>query len=170
MRLLTLCLGVLLFTACQQPADLEQAPRPDAYDTYGASVEETGALPIQAVAAEADAYMEQNVKVEGTIVKVCQKKGCWLTLDLGEEETVRVMVDRTEAGDYAFTFPMDISGRRVILDGYFEMKTHSVEDQEHLAEDAGKTPEEIEAMNLQPKQQMWITAYGALVEKAEATA
>ncbi|MEM1095174.1 MAG: DUF4920 domain-containing protein [Bacteroidota bacterium] len=170
MRLLTLCLSLFLFAACQQPADVEQAPRPDVYDTYGAAVEETGALPIQAVAAEPDTYMEQNVKVEGTIVKICQMKGCWLTLDIGDGETVRVMVDRTEAGAYAFTFPMDVSGRRVILDGYFEVKTHSVEAQEHLAEDAGKTPEEIEAMNLQPKQQMWITAYGALIEKAEATA
>ncbi|GAB5521318.1 MAG: DUF4920 domain-containing protein [Rhodothermales bacterium] len=166
MRILSCALVVLLLTACQQPADLERAPQPDAYTAYGATVEEDGALPIQAVAAEPEMYTEQNVKVEGTIVKVCQMKGCWLTLDLGDGETVRVAVDKTEEGEYTFMFPKDISGRRVIMDAYFETKFQSVEDQAHFARDEGKTQEEIDAMNLQPERQMWLTAYGALVEKA----
>lgn len=167
-RFLLLALIGIGLVACQpEPGEIE--PSRIAYEGYGLDITPEGAVPIQAVAAEADAYTDRNIKVEGTIVKVCQKKGCWLTLDAGADQTpIRVNVDKEEDGAYKFTFPKDIDGQRVVIEGYFEKKTISVDMLRHLAEDDGASQEAIDAIT-EPKDEYWMTASGALVEAEDAT-
>ena len=47
--------------------------------------------------------------------------------------------------DYGFFVPMDLVGKTVVLDGKSFIKTTSVEDQKHYAEDAKKPQAEIDA-------------------------
>lgn len=158
-RLLPLFLLALLLGACRPEAPEQPAPMEN-YEAVGEAITPEDAVPVRTVAAEAGRYVGQPVKLEGTIAKVCQMKGCWLTLDAGDGQAVRVAVPRNAEGDYVFTFPTDVSGRRVVVQGELSETTLSEETQRHLAEDAGETLEEVK-----PKPELHLAATGALVEK-----
>ena len=79
-----------------------------------------------------------NSKMIAKVNTVCQAKGCWMTLDLGDEENVMVKFK-----DYGFFVPKDIAGKEVIINGKAYVKEVSVDEQRHYAEDAGKSAEEI---------------------------
>ena len=79
-----------------------------------------------------------NSKMVAKVNNVCQAKGCWMTLNLGEENEVMVKFK-----DYGFFVPKDISGKEVIINGKAYVKEVSVDEQRHYAEDAGKSAEEI---------------------------
>jgi len=66
------------------------------------------------------------VRVEGTIDKVCQAKGCWLELKDGDAS-----VHVTFAG-YAFFVPKDSSGAKAVLEGKVQVKTPDPDTVEHL--------------------------------------
>lgn len=78
--------------------------------------------------------MGPSVTVEGRVSKVCQKKGCWLALDTGDAMPLRVTVPRTDAGDYAFTVPTDLTGWATVS-GTLEQVTLDAPTQQHLADD-----------------------------------
>lgn len=80
------------------------------------------------------------VKMETKINEVCQAKGCWMRLDLGDEE---VMV---KFKDYGFFMPKNSAGKEVIVNGKAFISEVSVEEQRHYAEDAGKSEDEIAAI------------------------
>ncbi|MEL6616085.1 MAG: DUF4920 domain-containing protein, partial [Bacteroidota bacterium] len=101
-------------------------------------------LPVSQVISRATDLEGETVVVEGTVSKVCQVKGCWLTLQNDAGETFRVAVPKDDAGEYVFTFPMDVTGARAELAGTFSIEEESVETQKHLAEDEGLSPEAIE--------------------------
>ena len=81
------------------------------------------------------------VKVEGVILEVCSKKGCWMDVNLGGEETlfVRFM-------DYGFFMPLDAAGTTAIIEGMAKIEVQTVRWLKHKAEDAGETQEVIDAI------------------------
>jgi hypothetical protein len=64
--------------------------------------------------------------------------------------------------DYAFFMPKDLSGKRVVVDGFARVETTSVEVLRHYAEDAKKTPAEITAIT-EPKREVSFEAAGVLI-------
>lgn len=162
---------LLIFAFVLGACGAEQAEAPAAaatqtsspYDTYGEAFSEEGAVPVQAVVAERDRYVGQSVKIEGTVAEVCQMEGCWLTIHAGDGDNVRILVARKESGDYAFTVPKDISGRRVVVQGTLAEETLLEGTQRHLAEDAGR---EVDEASLAPKAELQLTAQGVLVAKS----
>jgi len=86
-----------------------------------------------------------QVKVEATINSICQKKGCWMYVDLNEETEMLVRFK-----DYGFFVPMDASGNTAIIEGMAKVDTLSVEWLKHLKEDANAPQEEIDAIT-EPK-------------------
>ncbi|MFQ5569194.1 MAG: DUF4920 domain-containing protein [Rhodothermales bacterium] len=156
-------LVALVLGACQSEQTADEAAVSDTmYDTYGEAITDEGAVPVQAVVAEREQYLGQAVKLEGTVAEVCQNKGCWLTLQTGDGNNVRVLVPKDEAGNYLFTVPTDISGRQVVVQGTLVEETLSEETQHHMAEDAG---EDVEADAFQPKTELQLTAHGVLIVK-----
>ncbi len=101
-----------------------------------------------------------QVKFISKVNSVCQNKGCWMTLDMGEEEAM------IKFKDYGFFMPMDIAGDEVIVNGKAFVDEMSVEDQRHFAEDAGKSKEEIAAIT-QPKRTLSFTADGVLLAEKQ---
>ena len=98
-------------------------------------------------------------KVEGTVVEVCKKKGCFMKL--ARPDGTAVMVKFT---DYAFFMPQDIVGKTVVVDGTAKVTETSVERLQHFAKDAGKSAEEIASIT-KPKTDIEIVADGVLVVK-----
>jgi hypothetical protein len=97
--------------------------------------------------------------VRATVKDVCSSKGCWLTFKINDTQEGFVKMK-----DYGFFVPTDLKGKTVILDGKSFVKTTSVEDQKHYAEDAKKTQAEIDAIT-EPKKEVRFIAKGILVEK-----
>lgn len=110
------------------------------YLSIGEKITEQEAVNKEAMAALYDAMKPGdtvNVKFSSTVNEVCQSKGCWMKMDLGEKEAM------IKFKDYAFFMPKDIAGKEVILNGKAFIEEMSIEDQKHFAEDAGKSEDEI---------------------------
>jgi hypothetical protein len=104
------------------------------------------------------ATMDLNdVTISGPVDEVCQAKGCWVTMQLsnGKKMTMKFK-------DYAFFMPKDCSGKTVTAHGKMFIKTTSVAELKHLAEDAGKSKKEIKKIK-SPKQEIRFEADGVLL-------
>ena len=96
------------------------------------------------------------VKIKGTVTEVCQQMGCWIKVQTaGGNMTVRMK-------DHKFFVPAILSGKTVVIDGIAEEKLTSVETLRDVAEDAGKSKEEV-AKITQPKKEIVVQAKGVLV-------
>ena len=82
-----------------------------------------------------------QVKVIGTISEVCSKKGCWMEVDLDENNQMLVRFL-----DYGFFMPLDAAGSTAIIEGIAKVDTLSVAWLKHQLEDAEASQEEIDAI------------------------
>jgi len=87
-------------------------------------------VPIAAAVAAAPALAQGPHVFSGRIGKVCQKKGCWMTLTEGDA-VVRVMTG------YRYFFPTDAQGDAVVY-GTLTAKSMDAKTTAHMAEDAGE--------------------------------
>lgn len=100
-----------------------------------------------------------DVKIEGRVLDVCPKKGCWLSLEMPDKSVTFVKFK-----DYGFFVPLELIGRTVVVEGQAKKIETSVAELKHYAEDAKKSKEEIEAIT-EPKKEIRLTANGVLVVK-----
>lgn len=100
-----------------------------------------------------------NSKIIAEVHEVCQAKGCWMRLNLDDENEVMVKFK-----DYGFFVPKDITGKKVIINGQAFVEEVSIYEQRHYAEDAGKSAEEIASITV-PKRTYSFEADGVLVVK-----
>lgn len=165
MRIFLLCGLMLGFAACtssiKQTAEANSSiPSPAGYEHIGLSpVRLSAAIPVEKGLASAQTKPGKAVVVKGEVEKVCQAKGCWMTLKTTSGEPIRVTFK-----DYAFFMPKDIAGRQIVATGVFEKKEESVEHLRHLAEDEGKPQSEIDAIT-SPKTTWGFLASGVLLKK-----
>lgn len=161
----------LLFTHCKKQEEITpEAIEPEAtYSTFGAEITKDGAMDIAEMTQKFKNMNEGDtlaVKFKSTILNVCQKKGCWMQMDLeGDKEAL------VRFTDYGFFVPLDASEQESIVEGRAFLKIRTVDDLKHEAKDAGRTPEEIEAIT-EPEVTYYIQADGVLIkdkEVAEAT-
>ena len=77
-------------------------------------------------------------KVEGEIIDVCPKKGCWMNVKVAEDTLF------VKFKDYGFFVPTDgVQGKKVYMSGEIFKDTISVARLRHYAEDAKKPESEI---------------------------
>lgn len=98
-----------------------------------------------------------SVKVKAKVLDACAAKGCWMTLKINDSTEAMVKMK-----DYGFFVPQDIIGKTVVVDGKSYIKTISVSELKHYAEDANKPQKEIDAIT-QPEKQVRFMANGILV-------
>lgn len=128
-------------------------------NTYGAEVNEKGAIAIAQLPAKLAKKDSISTKIVATVIDVCPKKGCWMNLRINDSTTAFVKMK-----DYAFFVPMDMVGKTIVLDGEAFIKTTSVKELQHYAEDAKKPQAEIDAIT-QPKKEIRFLAKGIKVIK-----
>lgn len=149
---------IALFTLTFAYAQKDIAPA-KAGVTYGKKVTAKKAVAMAELPVKLASDSVFAGKIEGTVVEVCKKKGCFMKLARAKGEPVMVKFT-----DYAFFMPQDIVGKTVVVEGTAKMKETSVERLQHFAQDAGKSKEEIAAIT-QPKKDIEIVADGVLVVK-----
>jgi hypothetical protein len=97
------------------------------------------------------------VILSGQVKDACSAKGCWLTMDVTPEHELMMKMQ-----DYAFFVPTAIIGKNIQAYGRVFIKTVSVEDLKHYAEDAGKSKAEIDKIT-KPERQYRFIARGIRV-------
>ncbi|EOZ97727.1 hypothetical protein A33Q_1700 [Indibacter alkaliphilus LW1] len=126
---------------------------------FGAVISEEEITPLSNLVAQLEEGEEFHGKVMGEIREVCAHKGCWMTMDLPNGETMRVTFK-----DYGFFVPKNSQGYPVIIEGVASKKITDVETLRHYAEDAGKSKEEIEAIT-EPKNEYAFEAVGVIIQE-----
>lgn len=124
---------------------------------FGDTISVDGAIPATEVIAKLAGKDSVPVKLEGKIVDVCQKKGCWMALDLGNDKTMRVTFK-----DYGFFVPKNAGGKTAVVDGYAYVDTTSVAQLRHYAEDGGASKDSI-AKITEPEVELSFEARGVII-------
>lgn len=153
-----------LFFACNNATEVktentEEEATAKVPGNYGAIVEEMEIMSISQMYDELASKGEFEGKVIGQIKEVCSKKGCWMTLELPNGESMRVTFK-----DYGFFVPLTSQGYPVIIEGSATKTETDVATLKHYAEDAGKTKEEIDAITA-PKLEYAFEAVGVIIKE-----
>lgn len=104
-----------------------------------------------------------QISFKSKVNSICQKKGCWMTLDLGDESSESFVKFK----DYEFFVPMDAADSDAVIKGMAYKGETTVQELRHYAEDAGKTQEEIDAIT-EPKIEYTFIADGVYLKKNES--
>ncbi len=130
----------------------------DGRKAYGKTFKVASVQTPEQLAAKMETTTTLNsVVVKGPIAQVCQAEGCWLKLknSAGEDMLVKFK-------NHSFLVPKDLTGVATVY-GTATKKTISVDEQRHMAEDAGKTADEIQAINT-PRTEVRIESTGIIVD------
>ena len=129
-------------------------------DTFkaGENITEEGAVSNTEALKAMEGKDSIELKLTAKVNSVCQVKGCWMRLDMGDGKDMMVTFK-----DYAFFVPKDATGKTATVDGWAKMNTLSVAEQKHLAEDAGKSQAEIDAIT-DPKTELTFEAKGVILK------
>lgn len=131
----------------------------ESYDVFGDTISPEGAIAISELTEKMEGSDSLFVKLEGIIYDVCQKKGCWMNVEIDEENDLFV-----KFRDYEFFVPKDAAGRKAILEGYAYKEIQSVDELRHYAEDAGESDSVIMAIT-EPEVGFTFMADGVLIKK-----
>lgn len=141
----------------------EAAPIAINYQSFGENITDEGIMSAEYL-FEQYQTMEVgdtlDVKITALVKEVCQKKGCWMKVDMGGEEAM------IRFKDYGFFMPKDIAGQEIIAEGKAYLEELSVEKLRHYAEDGGATPEEILEIT-EPELTYSFKAHGVLIPEVE---
>ncbi len=166
MKKLTLILAIAFSTAVfaqetEKPKFSPPAGNALVGDVYGAGIsgkaEKTAITPKKLEQKLKKSKKAENVAIKGKVTDVCEKKGCWLTVETENDDKFFVKMK-----DYAFFVPTALKGKNVVIEGNAETKVISVDEQKHYAEDAKKSQAEIDAIT-EPKEEIRFMASGIKV-------
>ena len=164
MKNIILIVGLaVFFSSCgnksnENPAgETADSTKKESASFFGEKISEDDAVEATSLTPQITGKDSMNVKLKGKIVEVCQKKGCWMKVDLGNNQTMRVSFK-----DYSFFVPKDAAGKNTVIEGWAYNDTTSVEALKHFAEDAGESAEEI-AKITEPEPSITFEAKGVVI-------
>jgi hypothetical protein len=141
-RLLFL-LGVLASVGCDRgpkseaatvasgPAVAPAPTSPAAKSTsFGAGVTLAETTSVDKILAEPAAWNGKTVRVEGMVVDVCPKRGCWFEM-AGEGTGAKL---RFKVTDGEMVFPVDSKGMHAVAQGQVAVKEMTLEESKKYAE------------------------------------
>ncbi len=161
---------IVIFSCNNKTAQNTQVSESEAYEkfktttgdgkNFGEKFDIKGAMTYDQVYKKLGTAEKVEAKVMGQVESVCQAKGCWMTIQSAEGRDPLFVKFK----NYGFFMPKDLSGKKVVMNGVIFKESTSVEMLQHLAEDAGKSQAEIDAIK-SPKEEVKFTASGVVVIK-----
>jgi len=134
----------------------------EGFAVFGDTISPDGAISAADMLSKYEAMEEGDtleVKFLSVIENVCQAKGCWMNLELSDEEFAYIRFK-----DYGFFMPLNSSGSEAVAEGKAFVSVRSVEALQHDAEDEGLSAEEIAAIT-EPEVTYSFTAHGVLIKE-----
>ena len=80
---------------------------------FGEEVDEAQLVTISKILSQPEAFLEQPVTISGTVIGVCEKRGCWMEL----ASDVRYEKLRIKVRDGDMVFPVSTKGSKAIATG-----------------------------------------------------
>ncbi len=155
--------GIAFLASCGNTnQSTEQVTEEVEITKHGESITEEGAVTSAEFLTQVEGKDSLNVKLTANIAEVCSSKGCWMKLDMGNGETIRVTFK-----DYEFFVPKDAAGKTATIQGVAKLDTVDVATLKHYAEDADASQEEIDAIT-EPEIKYAFEAVGVII-KEEST-
>ena len=127
----TICLLTLLAVFLLPVAALAES------QSYGDGVTLDEVTKVSNSFADPQAYLGKTVVVEGTVVKVCKKRGCWMDI-AGDKEFEKIQV---KVRDGVMVFPLSAMGKTARVQGTVEAlelsKEQAIARARHKADEQG---------------------------------
>jgi hypothetical protein len=98
-------------------------PAPAPSQSFGAGVKLTDSMPVATLLADPKAHLGKTVRLEGQIVDVCPKRGCWMDI-AGTAPGQKV---RFKVTDGEMVFPVDAKGKHAVVEGVVAVNELSLE-------------------------------------------
>jgi hypothetical protein len=157
-----LTLLVLSLGSCQQTSQQAVNTQKDSIPSTGNFGQPASAQNAVAVSQIMTLFTNSDtveVTLTGDIAASCKHSGCWMDLDMGNQETVHVTFK-----DEAFTIPLDAAGKHAVAQGIAIRELIPVETLQNYAREEGKNEEEI-AKITEPAWTYEMVATGVLIEE-----
>lgn len=151
----------LIFTACNSGSVNQQQTSETITEEegfYGAQISVDNLVSGDKVISMLEEQDSVWVSMKSKIVSNCQTSGCWMDLDVGNDEVIKVTFK-----DYAFFVPLDSEGKTAVVEGFAKREMIPVDILQHYAEDEGKSKEEIAAIT-EPEFAYTFEAIGVVIE------
>ena len=107
-------------------------------EKLGEGITLTEKTSIADILSDPESFLDQVVLIEGEVVDVCPKMGCWMELKSDSEE--KIIKVKVKDGD--IVFPMEAIGKTAVVEGKVYKIELTEEDavgyMEHLAEEKGQ--------------------------------
>ncbi|MBL0013155.1 MAG: DUF4920 domain-containing protein [Flavobacterium sp.] len=161
LRTFVFSLAVVL-TSCKYSASV--GDNDVSYSSFGDSITADHAISKEDLFSKYESMKEGDtlkVKFSSQINDVCQKKGCWMNVDLGKGQAAFVKFK-----DYGFFMPLNAKGEEVVVNGKAFLSIESIEEQKHYAKDAGKSQASIDSITTPLKSYSFV-ADGVLIKNNE---
>lgn len=104
---------------------------------YGKEITLKEKTKVSAILAEPQKFLGKTVLVEGTVVAVCEKRGCWI--ELASDKKFQKIKIKVKDGE--IVFPLEESGKTALVEGtVYEIKMtkeQALEQAKHEAEEHG---------------------------------
>ena len=141
MKCYNLIIITFFFASCSSPVAKEESSV--GFDYFGDTLDISSVVEINEITNEMRAGKDSvYATFSAPINSICQKKGCWMELDLGNGENALVRFK-----DYGFFVPMDATGEIAMVEGAMTIDTLDVDWLRHQASDAGKSDSVIASIN-----------------------
>ena len=100
----------------------------------GEPIEAQPIVAFSVVDADPTPFFDRVVLVEASVLAVCPNAGCWMQVE-DEGQTAMVRWETGCGGKYMF--PLELTGKRVVIQGSFYPKTLTEEEVTHIEVEAG---------------------------------
>jgi hypothetical protein len=140
-NIIMLSCSLLLLISCKKEVAKQAAEEKITYENFGEKILAENALSSEQMLEKYEGLKQGDtieVKFKSTIKEVCKKKGCWMSMQLSDDQETFVKFK-----GYAFFVPKNADNSEAIIAGRAYIDSISVDDLRHYAKDGGKSDAEI---------------------------
>lgn len=113
---------------------------------FGESVDENKLVAISSILSSPETFVGETVTIQGTIVGVCSRRGCWV--DLASDARFEKLRLKVRDGD--MVFPMSAKGRQALATGVVTSIELTLEQtQSYLASIAKRNEESFDPSSVE---------------------
>ncbi|MBP6585741.1 MAG: DUF4920 domain-containing protein [Flavobacterium sp.] len=162
-KVFVLAVAVFSMIACKNVEVKEvTSVAPEKFQSFGDSITAEGAITKEELLAKFETLKEGDtieLKFRSEIKDVCQKKGCWMNMNLSDDKNTFVRFK-----DYGFFMPFNAAGSEAIVNGKAFISVETVDELKHYAKDAGKSQAAIDSIT-EPKVSYSFLSNGVLIKE-----
>ena len=148
-----LCLAALalaLLAGCYSSTtnspEAGSAPASTDWQSFGEPISaDLPQVSLAQVVADPAAFAGRDIEISGTVTEVCQHAGCWVRIadPSGEDDSVFVKFTCPVQGRL---IPLEAVGKPALVQGQIVVEEIEETEARHVAIEAGKSPEEVDAI------------------------